>query len=171
MQDQHEDDWPEEDDQKSKTRLKQEMHALQQLGEKITELPPAQQAKIPMDEKLRNAIEEAPRISEKSGRKRHMQFIGKLMRKADGEAITAAYEALMEKTHQSVRQHHQMEQWRDRLLKDDKALAEFIDQFPQCERQQLRQLIRSAQKEQSQKKPPASTRKLFKFIRECFETE
>ncbi|WP_075187253.1 ribosome biogenesis factor YjgA [Teredinibacter haidensis] len=154
---------------KSKTRVKQEMQALQELGVKITELKASQQAQIPMDDKLRKAIEEAPRITHHSGRKRHMQFIGKLMRAADGEAIEQAYQKLMEKQHQSVQLHHQMERWRDRLLVDEKALPEFIEQFPLCDRQQLRQLIRASQKERSQQKPPVSTRKLFKFIRDCFE--
>ncbi len=161
-------EWSEEDP-KSKTRLKKESLALQELGEKLTELTAAQLATIPLDEVLRKAIVDAPKITQRSGRKRHLQFIGKLMRNADGEAIQHAYDAIQEKQHTSVRRHHQMEQWRERLLSDEKALAEFIGQFPQCDRQQLRQLIRSAQKEQSQNKAPASARKLFKFIRQCFE--
>jgi len=158
------------EDLKSKTRLKKEMLALQALGEKLIALSPVQQAKIPLDSTLREAIEEAPRITHHSGRKRHLQFIGKLMRGADGEAIAEAYDNIMAGQHQSVRQQHQMEAWRDRLLSDSQALPEFIEQFTNCDRQQLRQLIRASQKERSQSKPPANARKLFKFIRTCYET-
>lgn len=153
---------------KSKTQLKKDMLALQTLGEKITELNAAQQAQIPMDDTLRKAVEEAPKISQNSARKRHFQFIGKLMRSADGEAIAEAYALVTEDQHKSVRLHHQMEQWRDRLLSEETALSEFIAQFPDCDRQQLRQLIRASQKESQANKPPTSARKLFKLIRDCF---
>jgi len=164
----HEDVYP-EDEPKSKSQLKRDMLALQELGEKITELSSAQQALIPMDEKLHKAISEAPNISHHSARKRHLQYIGKLMRNADSDAISEAYDKVMEQQHQSVRQHHQMEQWRDQLLADETALERFIRQFPHCDRQQLRQLIRAAQRDKKQAKPPASARKLFRFIRECYE--
>ncbi|WP_045857293.1 ribosome biogenesis factor YjgA [Teredinibacter purpureus] len=163
------DEYPDEDFEKSKSAVKRDMQALHDLGVKLTELTPAQQAKIPMSDTLRSSIEEAPHITQNSGRKRHLKFIGKLMRKEDGDAIQTAYENLMDGQHQNVRQHHQMEQWRDLLLKDNNALPEFIQQFPECDRQQLRQLIRASQKETSLNKPPASARKLFKFIRECFD--
>ncbi|SMF54214.1 ribosome-associated protein [Alteromonadaceae bacterium Bs31] len=155
---------------KSRTQVKKEMLALQQLGEKLTELNAAHLATIPLDEALKKAVLDAPKITQRSARKRHFQFIGKLMRAADSEAIQKAYDATQEKQHTSVKQHHQMEQWRDRLLHNQDALAKFIDLFPSCDRQQLRQLIRSSQQETSQQKPPASARKLFRFIRECFES-
>lgn len=163
------DPFADEDLVKSKTQVKKEMLALQDLGEKLTELNAAQQAQIPMDDALRKAVEDAPKITQKSARKRHFQFIGKLMRNADGEAIAEAYQRLTEHQHQSIQQHHQMEQWRDKLIDNPDALAAFIDQFPDCDRQQLRQLIRSSQAEASAGKPPAAKRKLFRFIRECYE--
>jgi len=161
--------WADEDHPKSRTQIKKDMLALKELGEKLTQLTPAQQARIPMDDVLQKAVEESQKITQRSARKRHFQFIGKLMRAADSEAIEAAYQQIMAGQHKSVRQHHQMEIWRDRLITDNNALAEFIDQFPTCDRQQLRQLIRSSQQEQQQNKPPTSLRKLFRFIRECFE--
>lgn len=152
---------------KSKTQVKKDMRALQALGKKISELTATQQAQIPMDDALRKAVEDAPNITQNSARKRHFQFIGKLMRGADGDAITEAYTLVTENQHKTVRLHHQMEQWRDRLLIEDAALSEFIAQFPDCDRQQLRQLIRASQKEAQANKPPTSTRKLFKLIRDC----
>lgn len=167
----NEDAWADDELPKSKTQVKKEMLALQELGEKLTELTPAQQARIPMGDKLSKAVTEARKITQNSARKRHFQFIGKLMRNADSDAIAQAFEAVREDQHKSIRQHHQIEQWRDRLLNDDSALSSFIEQFPDCDRQQLRQLLRASQKEIHQEGPPTNTRKLFRFVRTCFETK
>ena len=152
----------------SKTQIKKEMLALQELGIAISELNAEQQAKIPMDEKLRLAIEETRRITHKNARKRHMQYIGKLMRDADTDAIQHAYDKMQADAVRLTRHHHQIEQWRDDLLDPNKAntVEAFITQFPQVDRQHLNQLVRQAHKEASQNKPPSAARKLFKFIRE-----
>lgn len=161
------------DEPKSKTRLKQEMHALQDLGAAILELSPGQQAKIPMSDALKNAIVETAKVKGNSAKKRNMQFIGKLLRSEDVAAITQAYTALTEHSHRSSRQHVLVEKWRDQLIQGDQQTSEsFIDSFPQVDRQQLRQLIRAAQKEVQDYKPDheprpvAQARKLFQFLRD-----
>lgn len=164
-------DYYEGEEPKSKSQVKREMQALQDLGVEISKLTPEQRAKIPLEGDLKDAIEEAPKITSNSAKKRHMQFIGKLMRKADYEDIQAAYEKVMEASHQLARQHHLVEHWRDVLLNDAKAMNTFIDQFPHVDRQQLRQLIRAAEKEKQNNKPPASARKLFRLIRDTMGTE
>ncbi|TVZ40756.1 ribosome-associated protein [Alteromonadaceae bacterium 2753L.S.0a.02] len=171
MQDLPEDPWLDDDEAKSKTQVKKEMLALQDLGVQLTELNAAQLDKMPLSDSLRKAIDESHKITQRSARKRHFQFIGKLMRDADGDAIQAAYDAIQEQQTFAVRQQHQIEHWRDQLLTGEtQAVQAFVEQFPGCDIQQLRQLIRAAQKEASQQKPPSSARKLFKFIRACFET-
>lgn len=154
---------------KSKTQVKKEMLSLQELGASISRLTREQQAKIPLAEKLRDLIEQAPTIKGNSAKKRHMQYIGKLIRGEDFEAISQAYDAVVQQSHQAVQQHHTIEKWRDELIKgDNNSLERYIDSFPHTDRQQLRQLIRAAQKELQQAKPPAHARKLFRFIRDNF---
>lgn len=166
----NDEEWLDDESSKSKTQVKKEMIALQDLGVKLIDLPASQLDQLPLSDKLRKAIDEAPKITQRSARKRHFQFIGKLMRDADGTAIEEAYEKIQEKQHLAARQHHQIESWRDELLSGDQGTVErFVDQFPGCQVQQLRQLVRSAQKEAADNKPPASARKLFKFVRECFQ--
>jgi Uncharacterized protein conserved in bacteria len=169
-------EYDEEFDEKSKTRVKKEMHELRVLGEKLVELKPAQLATIPVDGALLKAIQEAPNVTQRSARKRHFQFIGKLMRAADHEAINSAYEKIFEDQHKTVRQHHLIENWRDQLMAgENQALENFIESFPNCDRQHLRQLIRGAQKEaednakRTELKPPVIARKLFKYIRDCLQ--
>lgn len=154
----------------SKSQLKRESHALTDLGKELVELPQSKLEKIPMEENIREAVALARRISERGGRKRQLQYIGKLLRNTDAEPILAAVEALREEHLQANARMHRLEQWRDRLLAEgDSALAELLAQQPDADRQHLRQLLRNAQKEREQNKPPKSARELFKYLRDHFE--
>ncbi|WP_086929948.1 ribosome biogenesis factor YjgA [Agarilytica rhodophyticola] len=161
-----------EEEIKSKTQVKKEMLALHELGISISKLTREQQAKIPLDDKLREMIEQAPTIKSNSAKKRHMQYIGKLMRSEDIDAVSQAYESVIQQSHQAVQQHHTIERWRDVLIAgDNRDIQRYIESFPNTDRQQLRQLIRAAQKEIQQSKPPAHARKLFRFIRDNFSSD
>lgn len=170
------DDIDEFDGIKSKSQLKRDMLALQDIGVALTKLPVEQLAKIPLSDKLRETILETPNIKKHGAIKRHMQFIGKLMRMDESEAILAAYEKLQEEQNDSARRSRQIEYWRDELIKGDKEkLDAFISQHPTIDRQQLNQLIRNCQKEIGLETPQGKTKqantkqgyakKLFRFIR------
>lgn len=159
----------ENDDFKSKSQVKKEMHELRQLGVDLAELPLRILDTLELSTELRAAIDDYRRIGHKNALKRQASFIGKLMRREDADALRAQLDALQESRHQATRQFHQIEQWRDRLVQNDAAsLQAFLTEFPQADRQQLRSLIRAAAKEKQENKPPTSTRKLFKFIQTCY---
>ena len=73
----------------SKSQRKREMSALQALGESLLRLSAAELARIDLPEPLREAIAETARISSHEGRRRQLQYIGKLMRSTDVEPIRA----------------------------------------------------------------------------------
>ena len=157
---------------KSKSQLKREMNALQELGTAIVKLSDKDLAKIPLPESLSDAIDEARRIKSHGALRRQMQFIGRLMRDVDPEPIQQALDAIRLCGQQSTARFHAMEQWRNRLINEGQsALDEFIGQYPQADRQQLRQLMLNATREAKQEKPPKSARSLFKLIREIIERE
>ena len=163
------DDFSEE---KSKTQVKRELHALQDLGERLTTLKPDLLSKLPLTEPLQKALADAPKHKAHIARKRHLQYIGKLMRDADIEAITALIDQLDASTRQYNERFHGLESWRDRLITgDDATLEAFVSEYPQTDRQQLRSLIRHAQHEAAHNKPPAAARKVFKYIREQDEVQ
>lgn len=161
--------YDEEDDLKSKSQVKREMLALQKLGYDIANLTATQQSKIPLDSSLRAAIEQAPKIKTNSAKKRHYQYLGKLLRNSDYEAIQSAYNDVIEQSHQVARQHHVVERWRDELVSDDEAMNNFLDAYPHTDRQNLRQLLRVIEKEKKQNLPNTSERKLFRFIRDTID--
>lgn len=154
----------------SKSEIKRQMTALQKLGEKLLELSTKQLAMVPMSEKLAEAIETAKRINHHEGKRRQMQYIGKLMRTEDGEAIGAVVQQFEDGQKSLARAFQRLEVWRDRLIAEgEAAMGEFAESYPEIDRQHLRHLIRNAQKEASENKPPASARKLFKYLREVYE--
>lgn len=157
---------------KSKTRVKKEMHQLQDLGTQLTELNRAQLAEVPLDADLREAIDTLHRIKSREARRRQLQYIGRLMRGADNEAIETALAKFRERDQLYLRFDRMAEEWRQRLLTEGKnAQQAFFDSYPDADHQQLRQLVRDAQKEIEQKKAPTHQRKLFRFLRDFFMRE
>jgi ribosome-associated protein len=158
--------------EKSKTQVKRELHALQDLGQRLTTLKLDLLNKLPLTDELRRALAEAPKHTANAAKKRHMQFIGRLMRDQDIESILTLLDQLDASTRQYNERFHNLERWRDRLLNgDDDTLEKFVGEYPDADRQHLRQLIRQGQHELAQNKPPAASRKIFKYIRELDETQ
>ncbi|WP_280546655.1 MULTISPECIES: ribosome biogenesis factor YjgA [unclassified Halomonas] len=161
------DDLSPADERPSKSQIKREMQALQQLGEQIIAMSDAQRARFPLSDDLLHAIEETARIKAREARRRHMQYVGKLMRGEDLDGIQAVFDAIENETLRRDHAFHRLEKWRDRLIDEgDDAVETFVDEFPEVDRQALRQLIRNARREREQDKPPTNARRLFRLIRD-----
>ena len=150
----------------SKTQRKREMHALQALGAALVALPPAQLESLPLPEELADAVREAHRIASHEAKRRHMQYIGRIMREVDAEPIRAALEDLQGRSGAARARHRRIEQWRDRLLADDAALTEFASEHAHADLQALRTLIRNARAEIASRRAPHAQRALFRALRE-----
>lgn len=156
-----------DDEVVSKTKRKQEMTELQSLGVKLVALPESQIAELPLEERLREAILEARRITSHEAKRRQLQYIGRLMRDVDPAPLRERLEAITGHSAQAAAQHRRLEAWRERLLADDEALTAFAAEHPGADLQALRTLIRNARKEQKIGKPPRAYRDLFRLIKEC----
>ena len=155
----------------SKSELKRQMLARQTLGEQLTRLTEKQLETLPItDERLLRAIRETRRISSKNALRRHLQYIGKLMRDVDPEPINTALEQMHRPGREATAAFHALENLREQALSAGVAGVETVLQkWPQADRQQLRQLVLQHQREQKQGKPPAASRKLFRYLRELHE--
>lgn len=151
----------------SKTRRKKDMHALQALGEALVELTPAQLSGLRLPERLAEAIADARRIPTFEGRRRQMQYIGRLMRDVDPEPIAQRLALLRNERGRDNARHHEMERWRERLLADDSALTELAASRPGLDIPHFRTLIRNARREAERDAPPKASRALFRALREC----
>lgn len=134
----------------SKTDLKKHSDHLQQLGEDLLTLRSDLMARLDLSDQLKDALTDARRITDFEGRRRQMQFIGKLMRKLDADAVATIEATLEEQRKPSAAETlrlHQAEQWRDRLIADDQALTGWLAIDTEADAQQLRTLIRQARKD------------------------
>lgn len=134
----------------SRTDLKRESDELQDLGKELLSLRADLFESVGLPEKLVDALAEAKRITNFEGKRRQMQYVGKIMRKLEPALVQAARLALEEQHKGSASeklQLHLAEQWRDRLIADDDALAPWMAEHPDTDTQQLRALIRQARKD------------------------
>lgn len=154
----------------SKSQMKRDMHSLQELGEKLVDLSNEQIQQLTLPETLVDAVLQAKAIKKHGARKRQLQYIGRLMRDVDADDIRKQYDDATQQSATAVAQLHKVEKWRERLLEDeDQALQDLLRQHPDADRQQLRQLLRTARLERLNNKPPRAYRKLFHFIKDLVE--
>jgi ribosome-associated protein len=157
----------------SKSQRKREMLALQELGQKLTEINDQLLEKCQLPAELLTAVQEFKRLPNKhEARRRQLQYIGKLMRRIDTELIEKVLEQDQQSANQNKRLFKQLEELREELLSgSEESLQTLISEHPELDIQYLRQLIRQAQKEQSQNKPASSAKKLFQYLRELKQTD
>lgn len=142
------------------------------LAEALVGLPDGRLAKLPVPDSLMPHIADTRRITSHIARKRQMAFLAKQMRREDEatlEALRDALDAGGEAARIDTARLHRAEQWRLRLLDEgDTALAALLDEYPNADRQKLRQLVRNALAERAKSKPPAAFRELFRELRDVF---
>ena len=158
-------------DAASKTDLKRESAELQALGEALLGLRAGLFDALDLGDKLKDAIADAKRITNFEGKRRQMQFIGKLMRGLDAATLDSVRAALDEQNRgpaQETAALHDAERWRDRLIADDDALGGWIETHPGTDAQQLRALIRQARKD-IKAGPPGEAPRQGKAYREVFQ--
>ena len=137
-------------DDMSKTDLKKYSDRLQELGESLLTLRADLMKRLDLSEKLVDAVNDCKKITNFEGRRRQMQYIGKLMRGVS-EATLAEVEAALDEQNKGSAKGtlslHLAEQWRDQLIANDDALTRWLEQAPDTDVQQLRALIRQARKD------------------------
>lgn len=148
----------------SKTRRKKDMHALQVLGAALVDIDPAQLKALALPERLLDAIVQARTITKHEARRRQLQFVGRLMRDVDAEPIRAALNRMQSVSHAQRAQFAASERWRDRLLDDALAVAEFIAEYPRADAAGLATLVGAARSERARGGPPHKSRALFRAL-------
>jgi len=167
----HHDDEFQEDLGPSKSQIKREMHALQEVGKRMLDLSDDQLNSLPISDTLKAAIVESRRIRKHEARRRHLHYIGKVMRnEEDPEAIERSLDAFDAGSVEHTRRHHLAERWRDRMVAEgDSAVGEFINYCPAADIQHLRNLARNAKKDAEKQKNTGQAKKLFRYLRECID--
>lgn len=159
-----------EHERPSKTRRKRDMHALQALGEALVELRAERLAELVLPESLHEAVLEARRITSREGRRRQLQYIGRLMREVDPEPIRTKLEAWRRAASLHTQEHHVAERWRERLIAEEHALDELLAAHPSLDADALRSLARDARRERTTGAPPRRYRELFRVLKAALDS-
>jgi ribosome-associated protein len=149
----------------SKTKRKQEMLDLQALGAELVELSEAVLSGMQIPDPLRAAVLEAKRIKAHEGRRRQIQYIGRLMRDVDPAPLRSQLDALTGRSSVEIARHKRIEALREKLLADDGALTDYVATHARADLQELRTLIRNARREQKEGRPPRAFRELFRVLK------
>ena len=149
----------------SKTQRKHEMHALQALGLALVEQDPARVAELGLPEPLADAISAARGIRAHEGRRRQLQYVGKLMREVDPAPIEAALARWAAGIPEDRERFAALERWRDELVVDEGALDRFVAAHANADRAALAGLIREVRAERARGGPPHRYRALFRALR------
>ncbi|SPP31878.1 hypothetical protein ARAF_1544 [Arsenophonus endosymbiont of Aleurodicus floccissimus] len=154
----------------SKSEIKRDAQALKKLGAELVELSKHELERIPLNDELLAAVELAQKIK-REGRRRQLQFIGKLLRAQDHQPIYEALDKLKNRHNKQIAILHKLEALRNQLLKNgDNAIEDVIRLFPLADLQQLRTLIRNCKKEREANKPAKAYRQLFQYLKTLSES-
>lgn len=157
-------------DRPSKTQRKKASHDLQKLGLELAALSDARLQALPLDESLRDALMLAKTIRSHEGRRRHMQYVGKLMRRADPEPLEEAVARAQLGPAKATLELHEAERWRSELMASDDHLTRWVAEHPDTDVQALRNLIRAARKDASstpEQRSGKAFRELFQWIKQA----
>jgi ribosome-associated protein len=156
----------------SKSMLKRDAAAAQDLGTRLIALKESEIAALNLPETLQDAILLAKRITSRGGLARQRQYIGKLMREIDPAPIEAALSAESRVSAMDAEKHKRVEVWRTRLLSEGPAaLDELVKWRPGADRKALQVLITKATSERVDSgSREGASRELFRSIRALFDS-
>lgn len=157
-----------EEEYKSKTQIKQEMHDMQNFAMRIVKLSKNERARVPLTEEILEAIALADKIKNKpEALRRHVRFMAKVLMETDLTDIQQGLDILANKHQQETSRFHHLEQTRDELIEQgNNRIEALLAECPSMERQKLRQLVRQAAKEKASEKTGKYYRELFAYIKE-----
>lgn len=151
----------------SKSARKREVAALQILADQMAALSDGELQRLGVDETLREAIGQVRPMRPSGARNRQIRHCVKYM---DTQALAEVRAYIDDHHSQKVaenRRFHEIEQWRDRLIKEgDAGLEVLFSTYEHLDRQHLRQLVRDASREMESGKPAGAARKLYRHLRE-----
>ena len=169
------DDGEEEYDGPSKSEVKRQLLALQDLGKHLTAMPQETLSNLSLPDDVLREVQEFQRIKTFKAKQRQIQHIGKLLRQADADAIRKAIADVKGQSAGMVALQHRCEKLRDELIASDEPLTAFVSSHPDVDLQSLRQTIRMARREAAKEDPakrnPKFQRELFRVLREALLPE
>ncbi|CAG7856360.1 hypothetical protein MCAMS1_00812 [biofilm metagenome] len=156
----------------NKTQIKKEINALFALGEAMSTLSASQLTELELPDNIHKAVSDVGGMPLTGARKRLLKYIAGQLHKIDVDPIREKLALIQNRSVHSVREHHLIEQWRDKLIHEgNNALTELVDAQPLTDVQHIRQLLRQLKKETEHESPPKSYRLLYQYLKTLFQSE
>ena len=157
-----------DDELKSKSEIKREMHQLQDFAMKLVKLSKHQRSKIPFSDAFLAELHLADKIKSKhEALRRHIRHMAKVLAEMDLAPINHALDVMANKHQQETAKFNHLERLRDQLIEQGSPFVEeLLGKYETMERQKLRQLVRQSVKEHNAEKAGKSTRDLFTYLKE-----
>ncbi len=159
-------------EKQSKTSQKKQARELKELGMRLAAVHPKKLAGLRLPADLLQALLDAGKITSHEGRRRQMQYIGKLMRQVDPAPIKDRLAGIDAQQQAADRDFKTVEAWRDALLlDDDPGLPERIqERLPEVDTAHIRSLTQRALRERENNLPPHASRALFRYLMALLES-
>ena len=149
----------------SRTRLRHEAREVTQLGLQLIALAPGALDQLGLPSELREAIGLCQGLKLRA-RSRQKRLIAQLLRAEDHDAIRRSMETRGGTLIDGITREKQNERWRARFVEEgDPALQDFMEEYPDADRQQLRTFVRGARRDADEKKTQRAQRELLRAIR------
>lgn len=151
----------------NKSQIKRDIAEIFRLAEEICALKEGQLEQLELPEDIFQQVKMAAAMPPKGAKKRQLKYITAQLRKIDLTAIQQRLDGLKNQSAQSVREHHQAEDWREKILSEQghEQVTRFLEKFPEADSQYIRQLQRNAVREQNTGKTPKSARLLYRYLK------
>ena len=151
----------------SKSAAKRADQTLKALGEALIELAPADRDRLPLGERLRDAVDTADGIRAHGALRRQRQLIGKLLRNADVDSIRRALADVTRDSIAAKRRFRTAEKWRDRLLTEGREALDQCAAETGADADALRRTLDDARRAPSEKAGKTAKRALFRLVHDA----
>jgi len=156
----------------SRSARKRAAQAVEELAHKLSELPPATFAALPLTPHLRKEAEAVRAIRSHGARKRQVKHLAGLLREEpeQQEEVLAFLGGVSERQLQKQQEFHLLEALRDRLCHEEDlaaAVEECVRRFPSLDERRTRQLAQSARTHGDKQ----AARALFRLLRQAMEED
>ncbi len=151
-------------DKPSKSHLKRESRSLQELGEALIDLSPADLEPLHLPERLLEALDDARRIRKHEALRRQRQYIGRLMREIDPEPVRRFLESRLSAAQENNRHFHAAEDWRRRLLEGGQSMIPVCAEATGADPGALSEGLAAVLQAPSEPLRKAASRELFRLL-------
>jgi len=150
----------------SRSAKKREAQAIEEIAQRLADIPEAEWRRIPLSDAVRKEAEQARLIKAHGARKRQVKHLAGVLRRREEEVeeLRAFLDGLHEVQLQEKKAFHDLESLRDRLCDPegfDAAFVEAGEAFPDIDFEAIKRLARSVHSTGDRK----ASREIFRRLR------